>query len=381
MSTRKVPALSNQILDEATQWFIEFDEGPVDHAARETFVDWLRTSPEHVRAYLQISARWEEAVALQRIGVESIDELVALARSDNNVVALSTLDTSTPTSMPSAATTLGPSPARSSARMSRAIRPVPLAFAASLLLAVAAALIWFQVSRNTYRTDVGEQRTVRLADGSVVELNSRSKIRVSYRASERDVELVQGQALFRVAKNPARPFIVRSGDTHVRAVGTQFDVYKKSGGTVVTVVEGRVAILAGDQSPGPGQTVSPSHPSTPQFPPLAQLEHPPAIFLDAGEQLTVTKAAIEKPSHPDIAAATAWTQMQIVFQSTPLTEVVEEFNRYNAKQIVITDRAIENIRISGVFSSADPDSLLRGLRSLGAFTVHEGAEQIEIAAP
>src|SRR5690606_26847429 len=88
----------------------------------------------------------------------------------------------------------------------------------------------------------GEQRTVTLADGSVIELNARSRIKVRYADRERAIDLLQGQALFRVAKDPTKPFIVASGGTYVRAVGTQFDVYKKSVGTVVTVVEGRVAV-------------------------------------------------------------------------------------------------------------------------------------------
>ena len=94
---------------------------------------------------------------------------------------------------------------------------------------------------------MGEQRSIQFEDGSTVDLNSRSKIRVKYSKQERDVELIEGQALFHVAHDTSRPFIVAVGATRVRAVGTQFDVYKKSNGTVVTVVEGRVAVYSAPQ--------------------------------------------------------------------------------------------------------------------------------------
>jgi len=90
--------------------------------------------------------------------------------------------------------------------------------------------------------DVGEQRSIALADGSIIDLNARSRIRVRLSKDERDVELLQGQALFHVAKDNSRPFVVRSDTTVVRAVGTEFDVYRKKNGTVITVLEGRVVV-------------------------------------------------------------------------------------------------------------------------------------------
>jgi hypothetical protein len=105
------------------------------------------------------------------------------------------------------------------------------------------AVTWLFEFQNVYATGIGEQRTVTLSDGSTVELNSQSRLRVAFHPHERDVELLEGQALFHVAHDRTRPFLVQSEGAKVRAVGTQFDVYRKSDGTVITVVEGRVAVM------------------------------------------------------------------------------------------------------------------------------------------
>ena len=181
--------------------------------------------------------------------------------------------------------------------------------------------------------------------------------------SVREVDLIDGQALFHVAKDLTRPFIVRSGTAKVRAVGTQFDVYRKGSGTIVTVVEGRVAVLAA-------------------APPL---ESAPAAssFLAAGDQITVptdstsSKVAL-KPIRTDVAAATAWVQKRLIFEETPLSKVVEEFNRYNTRRLVIVDPQLQSVEISGVYSASDPDSLLGFLRSLPDIALRATDNEIEI---
>src|SRR4029077_5426176 len=104
----------------------------------------------------------------------------------------------------------------------------PLAIAASILLATAALATYILTSGGVYATALGEQRSLALSDGSTVQLDSLSKIRIRYGEHDRPVVLLQGQALFHVAKDTTRPFIVDIGQTRVRAVGTQFDVYRKA---------------------------------------------------------------------------------------------------------------------------------------------------------
>src|SRR5262249_15873572 len=134
-------------------------------------------------------------------------------------------------------------PERRAAAVRFAYRSLGLA-AAILLLVLGALSAWFLTQRGTYVTDVGEQRSFMLEDGSSVELNSRSRLKVHFTGCERSIELQAGQALFRVANDRTRPFVVNSGNASVRAVGTQFDVYRKKSGTVVTVLEGIVAIAS-----------------------------------------------------------------------------------------------------------------------------------------
>jgi transmembrane sensor len=227
-----------------------------------------------------------------------------------------------------------------------------MAAAASVLIAcIAGAMLWWQSEREpAFSTDVGEQRSIALADGSTVELNSRSRIRVRFTSAERVIDLLEGQALFQVASNPNRPFIVHSGAAQVRAVGTQFDVYRTASGTIVTVLEGRVAVL-GSRS----------------------------LELAAGEQVTMTADAIRRPKVADVAAATAWRQRELVFNSTPLGQVAEEFNRYNKRRLTIGDSGLSDFHITGVFSSTDPTSLLRFLRLQPGIRVHESEDEIRIS--
>jgi transmembrane sensor len=403
VSKHKVPPLSGRIVQEATTWFVEINEGEASQPEREAFVEWLKTSPEHIRAYLQVSAHWEEAGALSEAALPSITDLVALAR-ESTTADIIPIGEFRPGDAIEFATSVGRSADKLSAPPVRTHRSQRYLLAASLASAIigASALLWFEHERGLYTTDIAEQRTVRLGDGSTVELNAHSKLRVTLGKHERDVELIAGQALFRVAKDPSRPFIVHSGETDVLAVGTQFDVNKHRSGTTVTVVEGRVAVFAAMQSStgggpestsrAPGEARSSRSVTSARATPTlrdgapesgaAVLEHAPKseIFLAAGEQLTVSSAAVKMAPNADVAAATAWTQKQIVFNSTPLSDVVDEFNRYNTRQFAITDPKIANTKISGQFSSTNPDSLLRGLDALNEFNIRETPGRIEISA-
>lgn len=380
--------LNNQIYQEASQWFVECRADDLDDKTRHAFDNWLRKSPEHMKAYLELSAIWNEGPLLDPHGKFDQETLVTQAISDrDNVIEWSSarndLDllaagtATTPVPEPATASTLAPTN-HAQRRFSR--RRV-VAVAASLMLAVGAALFYVRtLQAPTYATAIGEQRSLALVDGSTVELNSRSKIVVRYTPQGRNVELLQGQALFRVAKDAGRPFIVKTGATLVRAVGTEFDVYQKRGGTVVTVVEGRVAILTGHALTEPGAVpvaTDGSHQANLEFPsvPKGQLGN---ILVAAGEQLTVTPKLVRIAEHPNIANATAWTQRQLVFESASLADVADEFNRYNDRQLIVADPRLETFHVSGVFSSTDPASLIRFLRARPELKIVETESQIRI---
>jgi len=363
MSRRRAPArLRSEILDEASDWFVELNEDPQNQETRAGFLHWLHSSPEHVRAYLEIAAHWEDSAPGPAARIESIEELIALGRSGQNIVAL-----------PGSAGQRAVSESTSGSR--RALAPSTrlstwVAVAASVLVTVAVVIVAsHQFVRASYSTAIGEQRSLRLDDGSTVDLNSRSRIMVRYTKSERHIDLLEGQALFHVASNKARPFVVQVGETRVRAVGTQFDVYRKESGTTVTVIEGTVALEGRARDAGRETTEGAAE--------------PPAggarVLATAGEQVRIAQSgSVQRNPAANIDAATAWTQRRLIFTGAPLSEVVEEFNRYNAIPLQIADPTLKDAQISGAFSSSDPSSLIRFLREVGMYEVRETDTAIQI---
>ena len=339
------------IVSEAATWFIEFRTEEVTVAARARFHEWLCRSPEHIQAYLEIAEGWAELPTSDPQDRLDIEMLIELARESvaDNVISLG---------------------ARHAAQPQQR-RPRMRLLAASFMgvAMLVGVLLWVLLyEASTYRTGIGEQRRVRLADGSTMEINALSKVRVRLSEHVREIDLVAGQALFQVAKDPTRPFIVRSGETTVRAVGTQFDVYKKHAGTVVTVLEGRVAVAEAVLD--------------------KEIALPAPVFLVAGEQLTVSAAQTEnvrpkniRPKRADVAAATAWVHKQLIFDETPLVEVAEEFNRYSTRRLVIVDAELGSLGVSGVYSSTQPDSLLGFLRAQPNLQLSETDKEIRVALP
>lgn len=363
------PKLNAQVLEEATAWFIDFNEEQVDPAGQEEFNAWLRRSPEHVRAFLQVSAFWEDAETLSRRPNLDIAELIARAKAERNVFALDV-----------------PHSEAASAPPERLRVPrIPVALAATLLSVIGASLLTWHAfyGSATYSTEIGEQRSITLEDGSSVELNSRSRIRLKFTENARVVDLLEGQALFKVAKDKSRPFVVSTGRTSVRAVGTEFDVYRKRTGTVVTVVEGRVAVAPNPDLERPIASPLPEADIDAQESSRASEEGPsvsPAeLLLGAGEQIVITATAVEAPKPANIAVAMAWTQSKLVFESAPLRDVVEEFNRYNRQQLVIQDPGLYDFHVSGIFLSTDSSRILAFLRQRFDVSVNRSGDEIEIS--
>lgn len=338
--------LYREIVAEASEWFIDFRAEDVSAAARDRFVEWLRRSPQHIQAYLEVAGAWSEMPASDEKGRIDVAALVARARAAPDITPVMTLRT-------------GGSP--SQWKPARRAQPRRFLAAASILFValLAGVSAWVGISRHdVYTTAIGEQRSLRLPDGSTVELNARSRLKLRYTDSERSIDLLEGQAMFQVARDAQRPFTVRIGEAEVRAVGTQFDVYRKKAGTVVTVVEGRVAVRADTRDGGAER---------------------PHSLLSAGEQVVVTpKRAVPPPKRVDASVATAWVQKHLMFDDTPLEEVAEEFNRYNPRPLVIDDPQLRKAGISGVYSSTDPASLLGFLRDQPGVEIIEGAREIRI---
>jgi transmembrane sensor len=353
--------MNAEVRQQAAHWLIEFQTDEPDGAARQQFAEWLRASPAHVRAYLELVSLWEDAAGCDTRREVDVDSLIALASGEGSVVSLRP----TPSArLPDVAR--GKSPNRPRAWRRKFGGLAAVAACAGVVAAVGG---WYAFHRDPdYTTDVGEQRTIELADGSVAELNAVSQVRVHFTARERTIELLGGQALFRVAPDKSRPFVVMTGDSRVRAVGTEFDVYRKRAGTVVTVLEGRVAV-SGLPAGGPGAD--------------ATLPAGQGVEVAAGEEVTLQGARTSSKKRANIAAAMAWTQQQLTFDSTPLPEVAEEFNRFNTRKLEIASESLADFRISGTFPALDINSLprlLRFLRSQPGLEVDETDDRIVVTA-
>lgn len=369
MIKSKLPraGLNTETIDEASRWFVEFRLGELDRAARERFIEWLQASPAHIRAYMEIAGTYTEmAPPNARVNLD-VERLIAEARSENHIVELPNSSTR---HVPKESQPNPPRPLSSGASWG---------LAACVLLALVGSAIWYGQNRNTYETQIGEQRSITLSDGSRVDLNARSKVRIRLGPKARRIELVRGQALFHVARDANRPFVVHAERTSIRAVGTSFDVNRiRSGTTTVTVLEGRVAVGSSAHPGGvgavrparPGRASRESNPKTPVG--------PGEILLSTGEQLRLTASAPSVPTPVNVQAATAWTQHQLIFESTPLQEVVEQFNRYNVRQIVIHDRSLQSFQVSGYYSTPNPDSLINFLRTEPHIEVRESRDSIDI---
>jgi transmembrane sensor len=188
-------------------------------------------------------------------------------------------------------------------------------------------------ARNLFATGVGETRPIALSDGSRVLLDTRSRLRVDFTANARDVELLEGQAHFEVAKDTHRPFRVRTGSAEVVAVGTMFDVATLPARTTVTLIEGRVNV----------RTLPRTSQSAPQV-----------AAMVAGQQLRITsEGQLLDEKVVKIENVTAWHRGMIVLDDVPLPDALAAMNRYSKTQLVIPDPALQSRRVSGVFRVGD----------------------------
>jgi transmembrane sensor len=245
-------------------------------------------------------------------------------------------------------------------------RQAPVMLAAAAAIAVAGFAGW-QFSRpapsdgqtlvQRAATEVGVQQTMSLPDGSIVRLNTDSAVDVNYTATERRVRLVRGEAHFVVAKNPQRPFVVTAGKVDVRAVGTAFNVRRRSEAVEVLVTEGKVRV--DDTVKGESFLQRRQDGATP--------------LLHAGERAviepTVTKAPVAAVATTEIERTLAWQDRRLEFVASPLTEVVAEFNRYNRHKLVIADAALGEHRFGGSFRADGFEALVRLLESDFGVTV------------
>lgn len=201
-----------------------------------------------------------------------------------------------------------------------------------------------------YETAIGERLVATLDDGTVLTLNTASRAVVSYKDSQRDIRLERGQALFEVAKDASRPFVVTAAGRRVVALGTAFDVKLSSDTFEVTLIEGRVAVddagapVVPAQASGARQPVSPSR-----------------AELSPGQQLVVHASSPMLVRIADTRRVTSWRDGQVIFENDTLGAAVDEMNRYARRRVVLEDPAIAALRISGAFDTGQTGAFVEAL--------------------
>ena len=297
------PRQGEQATAEAGAWLARLQRDDVSEADGLEFESWLEASSANRAAYGALLAVWHDFDA----GAEGV---------------LAELDAQT--------------------RRSQARRPVArrwfvgaggLAAAAALAVAVLPGILAAPVTQ-TYVTGKGQHQHVQLADGSVIDLNAETRLSVTLARAERKVVLGDGEAIFDVSPDKARPFTVAAAGRVVRVVGTQFDVKSRQGRLMVTVARGKVE-------------VRPDEPSASAR----------AYLLTPGERLEVAQTGAEALKAVDPQETFSWRAGRLVYRGQPLADVVADLNRQFVEQIEIGDPELGKIPITGVIVLDDPQSV------------------------
>jgi transmembrane sensor len=311
----------------ASQWVEVLKNGTA--ADRAAFAEWLSESRKHVAEFLTMAVLDHELRALKLKGRHDIELRL---KSLGPRVAEFTSGHALPAREPR-----------------RRLQWQWVSGLAAAILVAAVAVAYFRgMFWQTFETAVGEQRTLELEDGSLVDVNALSRVEVRLNDAAREIRLVRGEAMFKVARDPARPFRVHTRDAVVEAVGTQFNVYARETGTLVSVLEGRVNVHAA--------AVPEDADAIPQAGSPSDTLPSGSAALEAGQALEVGPAGqLKREPRAEIARARAWRDRLLVFERAPLEEVVREFNRYNSS-IRLRLEGVEpgSRHYTGTFEADDP---------------------------
>jgi transmembrane sensor len=223
------------------------------------------------------------------------------------------------------------------------------AFGAAALLVIAILGIGVHARQDTqapaFATRTGESRTIILADGSTMQLNTHSRVQVHYSGAARRIDLLEGEVLFSVVPNARRPFRVKVGSLAVRALGTTFAVRRDRGKLETLAVEGSVQVARDNRL-------------LPFILPSNDIGAP----LVAGERLTVGHGVLrEHLALTTLERALQWTQGKLRFEDEPLEDIIQELNRYTIHRIEIRDPALRSVRAGGTYRIDDADGYGRAL--------------------
>jgi transmembrane sensor len=296
----EITALSDQAID----WVIRLNSGKATKRDRELAEQWQDRSLSHRKAFAEAEQLWLEMGE------------VLLSAEPVHIQAQA------------------PVTAKPSRYLDKRFRGLAAAVILFALIAPFSGLSdrWF----SDYYTGVGEQKTIALADGSQVTLNTDTALSVAFDASGRHLTLKRGQAVFNVAADPGRPFEVATDTAVVKALGTVFEVLKEPQGVRVTVAEHAVGIKG-----------------------LLDKDYAGTSRVNAGQQaLYSRKHGFEAAVTVDPQQNTAWQRGKLIFKDQPLAAVVAELDRYVPGSIAILNDKLRSLHVSGVFPMTDPAATL-----------------------
>lgn len=323
MDTRDCACGQTTVRDDAARWFVRLQEPAVSADEQQRFDAWLNQHPQHRDEFQLLQGLWTAADLLPA------PRLKALAETR---------------------------PAR------RERRPLLRYAVAASVLAVALGLGLFSGLNHPgsysaeFSTALGERKHVALPDGSVIDLNSRSRLQVHYEKDRRLIELSEGEAMFSVEHDSSRPFVVEAGSGKITVTGTRFDVRRDVTQTRVAVEQGTVKVQGHD---------APDN----EF-----------INLTAGLGTHVDaqgKVAAAYAVNP--AELTAWRGGKLVFNNARLSEVAAEVSRYREQPLTVSNPGVANLRLTSVFKSDNTDALLKALPNIlpvAIRTLADGSQEI-----
>lgn len=327
-----LPPLSTAARAEAAAWVARLHSADRTRALEAGFRQWLKADPAHARAFELATEAWEIG------GCVAGGALPRVADSFQ------------------------------SARPARTIPGSYLALAAAIGVLAVGLLLHLHHERAAVTTTVGEQRMLTLEDGSRIFLNTNTRLFVREEIGRREVRLQSGEALFDVAKDPRRPFIVTAGEQSVVALGTSFVVRRDASSVSVTLMEGKVAV-----SPRPPAQLDGA------LEPGQKLDD--VTTLTPGQRLTFIERERPRLDEPSIEKVTAWRRGEVILDKTRLQDAVDEMNRYSAVKLVIEDPDAANIRISGIFRAGDSARFALAVGETYHLSVDHELRRIVISRP
>lgn len=355
---------ARRITEQAVAWYIE-QQDELGERQRAAFLNWLRASPEHVAEYLAVAQMHGDFKAAAQKKTRTAEALIERAlREDPVVMFPRLLDNKTGDGRSS------PSRKR---RVGRKLARVGAAMAAAVLLLLGGSH-WRarnNVVDQSYTAGSDSVRSLKLPDGTLVQISKDSRIDVHFDTRHRRIEVVRGNALFDVGKDPHRPMLVSVGGHVLQDIGTVFDVRRETGSDVLTVLSGRVRVL--DSAPPASEDAK--LPAT-----VAEPNHGTVADLVSGQQVELHASGAGPVHAAQIAQATAWLPEDIQFRHETVSDVARRFNAYTTQPLVIEGERVADMRISGVFHANDPKAFVAYLATLPNVRVEQNADGVRIVA-